>query len=163
MTRCCTHSASRRRFLPLWPGSPCSAPFLGGSAASPGTRGLSTYLGFLAGPATATSRVYLILSRCTAGFTFTVSILCDTKQAEELFLTYTAATGKTSKLLHFPLVRNKYSPWAPRNAEPAGKQTHLLAVTNPKGLPIHAASDVFRAQLRQPSWASLVQSFYLPS
>lgn len=158
------NKASWSRFLPLRPGSPCSVPLLGGRAASPGTRGLSTYLGFLAGPATGMSRVYLILSRCTTSFTFTVSILRDTEKATELFLTYTAATVKSSEPLNFPLVRNKYSPWASRNAEPAGKQTNLLAVTNLKGFP------TTRSEWRVPcsnsdsfQQAPLVQSFYLPA
>lgn len=110
------------RLLPFWLDSPSSDPFLRGRAASPGTLGLSTYLGFLIGPATGISWVCLVFSRETSGFICTVSILCDAKKAEELFLTYTAATVKTSELLHFHSYEKETLFGLLGVKKPAGKQ-----------------------------------------
>lgn len=134
--------------LPFWLGSPCSAPFLSGTAASPGTRGLSTYLGFLTGPAVGMSWVYLIFSRWTTSFLCTQSTLHNPKQRRGIISYTRSCYHKEQGAAALPLLWERNTLWAFWNAKPAGKQNQSACCDKPeKASCASKASDFFTFQL----------------
>lgn len=133
---------------PLALGSPGSGLLCRARAASPGTLGLSTYLGFLTRPAVEMNGAYWTVSTWTTRFLCPVSILCDVKKTEKLLLTHTAVITKISKLLHFQS-NEKHMFQKAQNTKAARKQTHcmwcvscILHVTPGAGLPTLLSTDV---------------------